>query len=106
MGYFVWIMSCYAPQLAPWLHYVRRVCAARGIDCRHSLKVVQSEQYFAAQSFESVMTRLLCFVHFDVLSGDYAQWMRECVERDAFGAASLRQMSKDDANSKTNDFEP
>eukprot|EP01083_Nonionella_stella_P012397 35182_1 len=66
--YFIWIRSCYAPQLIPWIHYIAS-------KYKHSIKIIQSEQYFSHDTFHDTMSKLLCYIHYNIDDDNYESWM-------------------------------
>eukprot|EP01083_Nonionella_stella_P175338 610302_1 len=96
--YFIWIRSCYAPQLIPWIHYITS-------KYKHSIKIIQSEQYFSHDTFHDTMSKLLCYIHYNIDDDNYESWidgiMDECVDKDRYNAIELKELK---ANSKIKKF--
>eukprot|EP01083_Nonionella_stella_P080718 221912_1 len=75
--YFVWIRSCYGPQIITWLYYI-----GMATESKHSMKVVQSEVYF--KDTEETTNHILCYIHYDVGDANYSEWMSECVKENRY----------------------
>ena len=80
-----WLRSCYAPQVLVWSYYIQHLNPSSKY--KHSLKIIQSERYYDEQTYHETVKHILCFMHYDVDSDDYNDWMADCVDNDRYKAA-------------------
>ena len=103
--YFIWIRSCYSPQIITWLYYIEKLNNNYySKKYKHSLKIIQSEQYYDYNTFHKTINYLLCYMHFNIDNNDnYQKWINQCVEKDIYNSIDIKEI---ELNSKTKDFKP
>eukprot|EP01083_Nonionella_stella_P127705 386864_1 len=80
--YFVWIRSCYGPQVITWLYYINMAAQLQTLETKHSMKIVQSEVYF--KETDDTTNHILCYIHYSVADVNYSEWMKECVKQNRY----------------------
>ena len=99
--YFIWIRSCYAPQILQWIYYIETLNKDKKY--KHSIKIIQSEQYFDSEGFHDTMNNLLCYIHFNIDNNNYNEWMTDCLNKDLYDSSSVKSKK---LNSASQQFKP
>ena len=81
-GYDPWTRGCYAPQLVSWIRDIEGLNDENRF--KHSFKIVQSERFFAAETFQRTMVYVECYIqyHHQQNGDNYEKVMaaEECVD--------------------------
>ena len=96
--YFIWIRSCYSPQIMTWIYYIQKMNF--DIKYKHSIKIIQSERYYDHDTFHKTMAYLLCYMNYNIDNRDYNKWMDECIKANRWNFKQFK------SNSKTKHFKP